>query len=368
MISQLTSASTGIHSVCIKVAIASPAATTSGAVGCSDAMAGAGRADAVMADGLPEKVEEPVKSIRRSGVWAGMATPLAVLLRLVAGDLLRFDRRDFGEPTGEVGIVGPGSVSWRVFGNPLSLAVGGIAAVIMELGEPRVRAGVWQHSSFRTDPRERIRRTGAGALITVFAARSRVAAYARQVNAIHAGISGTAPEGTAYRADDPELLHWVQATAAFGFAEAYGRLVRPLSPGEADLFYAEAAVGAAFYGAEQAARTQGGMGRYLAGMARALTPSPVIAEFLAIMRSGPILPKPLKWLQPVLVAAAIECVPMSFRERIGLAAEPSLRPAERMLLKALARAAEWVRLPDDPRRLACKRISSPPAASGPPRS
>ncbi len=297
-----------------------------------------------------------------------MSSPVAVLVRFLAGDPLRLDPQDFSQPAGEAGLVGPDSISWQVFGNPLALAVGGIAAVLMELGEPRVRAGVWQHSSFRTNPRERIGRTARGALITVFAARSRVAAYAGRVNAIHAAIAGVAPEGVAYRADDPELLHWVQATAAFGFAEAYSRFVRPLSPDEADLFYAEAAVGAAFYGAERAAGTQREMGRYLAGMARSLGPSPVISEFLAIMRTGPVLPKPVRWLQPLLVSAAIECVPASLRERVGLAGEPLLNPSERILLKALARAAEWVRLPDDPRRLACKRISLAPAGATPLRS
>ena len=40
-------------------------------------------------------------------------------------------------------------MSWRVFKNPLSLFIGGITAVIMELAEPRVRTGVWEHTTFR---------------------------------------------------------------------------------------------------------------------------------------------------------------------------------------------------------------------------
>lgn len=309
-----------------------------------------------MKSGSPLRVERPMQS------------RFAPLLRHLAGDLLRFDPRDFSEPWGEPGIVGPDSVSWQVFGNPVALAVGGIAAVIMELGEPRVRAGVWQHSSFRSDPRERIGRTGAGALITVFAAQSRFAAYAERVNAIHARISGVAPEGMPYRADAPELLHWVQATAAFGFAEAYGRLVRPLSPDEADRFYAEAAIGARFYGADKAPRSQGEMGSYLAGMARTLGPSPVILEFLEIMRSRPILPKPLRWLQPLLADGAVDCVPRTIRDRIGLASERRPTAFHWKLLKALAGTGEWVRLPDDPRRLARERINSPAAGGAPPRS
>ena len=51
---------------------------------------------------------------------------------------------DFLRPAGEAALVSPDSVSWRVFKNPLSLFIGGVAAVIMELAEPRVRTGVWE--------------------------------------------------------------------------------------------------------------------------------------------------------------------------------------------------------------------------------
>ena len=38
---------------------------------------------------------------------------------------------DFLRPAGEAAFVSPDSVSWRVFKNPLSLFIGGAAAVIM---------------------------------------------------------------------------------------------------------------------------------------------------------------------------------------------------------------------------------------------
>ena len=50
---------------------------------------------------------------------------------------------DFSRPAGEPALVSPDSVSWRVFKNPVSLFIGGVTAVIMELAEPRVRTGVW---------------------------------------------------------------------------------------------------------------------------------------------------------------------------------------------------------------------------------
>ena len=69
---------------------------------------------------------------------------------------------DFSRPYGETALLSPDSVSWHVFKNPLSLFVGGVTAVIMELAEPRVRTGVWEHTTFRTDPIRRLRDTGVG--------------------------------------------------------------------------------------------------------------------------------------------------------------------------------------------------------------
>ena len=74
---------------------------------------------------------------------------------------------DFLRLAGEAALVSPDSVSWRVFKNPLSLFIGGVAAVIMELAEPRVRTGVWEHTTFRTDPIRRLQRTGLAAMVTI---------------------------------------------------------------------------------------------------------------------------------------------------------------------------------------------------------
>jgi uncharacterized protein (DUF2236 family) len=75
---------------------------------------------------------------------------------LVPGDRSHID---FSRPVGEAALLSPESVSWRVFKNPVSLFIGGVTAVIMELAEPRVRAGLWEHTTFRLDPIRRLRRT-----------------------------------------------------------------------------------------------------------------------------------------------------------------------------------------------------------------
>src|SRR5580700_2751755 len=75
---------------------------------------------------------------------------------------------DFASPLQEEALLPANSLSWRVLKNPIALFVGGTAAVILELAEPKVRAGVWEHSTFRKDPLNRLKRTGLAAMISVY--------------------------------------------------------------------------------------------------------------------------------------------------------------------------------------------------------
>jgi len=156
---------------------------------------------------------------------------------------------DFTQPAGEAALVGPDSVAWQVFRNPVALFVGGIAAVVLELAEPRVRSGVWDHTTFRSDPLRRMERTGLAAMVTIYGARSTAEKMIADVSRLHERVRGVTPAGVEYRASDPELLDWVQATASFGFLEAYCAFVRPLDATQRDRFYAEGAEAARLYGA-----------------------------------------------------------------------------------------------------------------------
>src|SRR5437773_2466079 len=88
---------------------------------------------------------------------------------------------DFSQPAGEPALIAADSLSWQVFKNPAVMFIGGVAAVIMELAEPRVRSGVWEHSRFREQPMERLRRTALATVMTVYGPRSRTEAMIAQV-------------------------------------------------------------------------------------------------------------------------------------------------------------------------------------------
>src|SRR5262249_45909703 len=223
--------------------------------------------------------------------------PLQSSLEAMARVLLEPGDRshiDFSRPVGEAALLSPESISWRVFKNPLSLFIGGVTAVIMELAEPRVRTGLWEHTTFRLNPIARLRRTGLAAMVTIYGARSTAEAMIARVRRIHDTVAGTTPTGEAYRASDPELLNWVQGTAAYGFLEAYHAYVELLSPSERNRYYAEGASAAALYGATRAPTSEAELDMLLHATAGRLERSDIVLEFLAIMRSAPLLPMLLR--------------------------------------------------------------------------
>jgi uncharacterized protein (DUF2236 family) len=270
------------------------------------------------------------------------------------------DRRiDFTLPLGEQALAPPDSVSWRIFKNPIALYVGGLAAVILELAEPAVRAGVWEHSSFRKDPMGRLQRTAMAAMMTVYGARSIAEPMIAGVVRMHAKVAGQTPAGAAYSATDPSLLRWVQATAAFGFAEAYSRYVDPLSPVEIDALYREGAPAARLYGALDAPTSAAELTALFASMRDRLEPSHVIFEFLRIMRETPVLPQPLFWMQGILVRAAVEIIPYWLRERLALTESYGLRPWERWIARLAGRLSDRIVLAECPAALSCMRLGLP---------
>ncbi|UJW74295.1 oxygenase MpaB family protein [Rhizobium sp. SL42] len=267
---------------------------------------------------------------------------------------------DFTAPPGEPALVWADSVSWLVFKNPVSLFIGGVTAVLLELAEPRVRDGVWQHSSFRTEPLKRLQRTGLAAMVTVYGARSTTEAMIRGIVRRHDVVHGTTSEGQAYQANDPLLLNWVQATATFGFMQAYHTYVRPLSSEERDRLLAEATVAAGLYGATEAPRNQAELDLFFEVMRPRLVPSPVIVEFLSIMENVEALPTMARPLQRALVKAGIALLPAWVRARLDLtAAQWQLSTLERSMVGAAARGADRLILPSSPPIQACRRLGLP---------
>jgi uncharacterized protein (DUF2236 family) len=267
---------------------------------------------------------------------------------------------DFSRPAGEPALAAPTSVSWRVFKNPVALFIGGITAVILELAEPRVRSGVWNHSGFRANPVRRLRRTGLAAMVTVYGARSMAETMIEGVRRLHDRVRGTTPDGEAYWGNDPELLKWVHVTASFGFLRAYHTYVHPLAQPERDRYYAEGGHSAALYGAARSVASEAEAEALLQTMRPRLEPSPILFEFLDIMRTAKMLPPALRLAQPTLVRASISLTPSWTREILGLGDKLCLKPWQAVLVKQAGALADRIVLESSPAVQASRRVGLPP--------
>ena len=265
---------------------------------------------------------------------------------------------DFSRPTGEAALVSPDSVSWRVFKNPLSLFIGGVTAVIMELAEPRVRTGLWEHTTFRLNPLRRLRKTGLAAMVTIYGASSKAEAMITRVRRAHDVVAGTTPTGEAYSASDPELLTWVQGTAAYGFLQAYHAYVQPLSSSDRDRYYAEGVSAAALYGATRAPTSEAELETLFHATAGRLERSDIVMEFLAIMRSAPILPMLLRPAQHLLVRAAVDLTPRWVQTLLGLNGH-GLYVWEVEAIRQAGAFANRLVLESNPAVQACRRMRLP---------
>ena len=298
----------------------------------------------------------PLGELRRQVLASG-----AALLRASrpAAAERRFPRVDFRAPLGAPALYAHDSLHWQVFKNPVSMFIGGVTAVLLELAEPRVRTGIWSYSSFSTDALARIRRTGLAALTTIYAPAETSRQLICAITRVHEGVRGTTPAGVAYGATDPVLLDWVQATVNYGFMEAYAAFARPLRDAERDRFYAESQVSARLFGAFGAPPTLAAQQALFERMRPGLEPHPIVHEFLAIMRDARILPGPLRRLQELLVRASVSILPGWLAARLELGAGFGLRPLERRFLQGLGAAAERVPLPGTPPVQACRRLGLP---------
>lgn len=266
---------------------------------------------------------------------------------------------DFSAPAGEPALISPDSISWQIFRNPVALFVGGIAAVILELADPAVRTGVWEHTDFRRDPVGRLQRTGRAAMVTVYGARSVATGMIAAVVRRHERIEGRTPSGEAYRANDVALLDWVQATATFGFAQAWHHFVRPLERSGFSQVFAEGQAAALLYGATGAPRSADDWEALLESKRGRLEPSPIVFELLDIMNGAAVLPWPMRPLQRSMVRAAVDITPQWVRDRLGLGVVHGLSSRERHFVKLAGRMVERLLLPSSPAVQSCLRLGLP---------
>lgn len=144
-----------------------------------------------------------------------------------------------------LGFYGPETMMWRINREAVLLGAGP-TALLLQIAHPHVAEGVAQHSDFEADPFRRLHGTVNTTMDLVFGDGRAAERAVGRLNGIHARVRGEASDpharalGERYRALDPELLLWVQATLIVTSVRAYSRWVRPLTPAECEQFWGEA--------------------------------------------------------------------------------------------------------------------------------
>ncbi len=153
------------------------------------------------------------------------------------------------------GYFAPESVIRRVGDTPVTALLGGGTAVLLQVAHPLVAAGVADHSSYDKDVWRRLVRTLRALYLITYGSKAEAEGAAAAVRAAHARVNGTTreqlgafPPGTAYSAEDPDLMLWVHATLVHSSLCAYQRFERELSRAEEESYYREMAIVAELFG------------------------------------------------------------------------------------------------------------------------
>jgi len=247
---------------------------------------------------------------------------------------------EYTEPAGDPGLFGPDSPAWEVHADPAML-VAGIRALLLQMFHPLAMAGVADHSDYRQDPSGRLNRTAHFVTVTTFGSTPAAEDALAEVRRVHGYVTGTAPDGRAYSANDPHLLLWVHVAEVDSFLRAYQRYGRrPLSPDEADRYVHDMAEVAVRLGADVPPRTVAGMRSWLRGMRDQLDIGDQARDTCRFLLSPPKLPLAARGPYTMVAAAAIGLLPTWARVELRVPPLPlvdrlAVVPAARLLVGTL---------------------------------
>ena len=255
---------------------------------------------------------------------------------------LALNEIDYEHPKGDPGLFGPGSLCWRIHADFPSMLCGGISALMLQMMHPLALAGVWDHSNFREDMLGRLRRTSQFVAATTFASTADARRLNERVRAVHAKVTGIAPDGRAYSADDPELLTWIHVAEVKSFLAAYMRYRDPLlSEADQDRYLDEIARVAEDLGAEGIPRTRRQVDAYIERMRPSLVYDERTAEVLGLVLSAPAPGLLADLTRSLMSKAAVDLLPDWARSMSGLEQSAIQRAMVRSGMQTLARVLRW---------------------------
>lgn len=241
------------------------------------------------------------------------------------------------------GLLGPGSVSWRVIGDAAAF-VGGVRALVVQTAHPEVVAGVEQHSRYRDDPLGRLTRTSFYVTETTYGAMPEVERSVEMVRRAHRPVRGRSERERPYSAGHPELAAWVHNVLTDSFLAAYQAYgPTPLTTEEADRFVEEQTRIGALLDADPLPTTASALSDWISGHPD-LAPTDDLRRAIEFLRRPP-LSIPVRLGYGPLFNAALATVPPPLLDVIGLhvprRAHEVGRAATHALRWALGSSPSW---------------------------
>jgi len=250
--------------------------------------------------------------------------PIAISIRVFRCVRIRYEMPSSAKPkerkrltlpsVADIGILPRDAVARRL-NRELFVALGSTAAVLLQIAHPLVAAGVDQHSDFRRDPFGRFHRTANTSLDAVFGTTARARRALRRIDARHVSVDGTSEDGRHYRARDPHLLLWVQATLVLTSLRWYELVAGRLPPADRQRYWDEGKIFARELGVpkELLPPTIGDLARYERDMLETAAVPDVTSRIVAhtVLHPFAIVPDALYWPTDVITAGLL---PPSLRE------------------------------------------------------
>lgn len=297
----------------------------------------------------------------------GLAGQLAQRLRMALAESVTHlttgsgPKLDYSSPPGDPGLFGPDAVCWKVHADFASMMAGGISALLLQALHPLALAGVWDHSTFRTDILGRLRRTATFIAGTTYGSRADALALIERVKTIHESVTGTAPDGRPYRASDPALLTWVHVAEVSSFLAAHLRYVNPALPAAAqDQYYAETSRIAQLLGATDVPASRAEVAAYLIAMQPELVASERTREVVRVLMAVPAPRPAMRPAGALMRQAGIDLLPPFAQQMLGFDSFARVRRAiVQPGMRTVAPVLRWA-LVNGVSRRARRRATAPP--------
>ncbi|MBM7504812.1 oxygenase MpaB family protein [Agromyces aurantiacus] len=247
----------------------------------------------------------------------------------------------------------------RRYAADATFMAGGAAAILLQLADPRIAAGVARHSGFRERPLDRLAATHQYLMALWFGDERDIRAVVRAVNARHAHVRGD--DAPRYDAREPDAQRWVAATILHVGTDLERRMSRrPLDPATADaLVRAYAPLAGRLQGAS--AGWPSTRAEFDAWWSERLSHLEVGPEARAVARdllAGTGLPAPLRPLMAPVRLVTVALLPPEVRAGYGFGWTPRIQRVAGAWIAVLGAARRIVPMPvrTIPMRISLRRV------------